>query len=363
MWIRCARYVQQVIETSPGPGPGTDPARPQPEAQLSCCYLLLLQVATVNWLMNCQNRCHCSYATGAYWTMCSRRWTWHSTHWACSMCCWASCIVPALPIQSPRRSYNCCGSLCSAAMWINCATLSAPVSSWSLYLVGFLVLISLSFVAVYETCHLFTDYLVQKNLSILGIKVLSRAIEQIRQMDTQLTPIHADLCQLSLKAKHFNVVLAYLDVDITDISTVAAECKQQQQQQHTLVSKNASHRQLFVSAYVWTGLTSALFPFAGCQQRCKVLFAVLLLRWHGLHCSEEIRASLVLLWGVHHHARHGHVPHHAGGVQKVSHGFTHRRGQGRQEIKPTLYSLIHCYLLLLCRSRLYQRTRRRLDAW
>lgn len=121
--------------------------------------------------------------------------------------------------------------------------LSAPVSSSrSLYQVGFLNL-SLSFFPVYETCHLFTDYLVQKNLSILGIKVLSRAIEQIRQMDTQLTPIHADLCQLSLKAKHFNVVLPYLDVDITDISTVAAECKQQQQQQHTLVSKNASHRQ------------------------------------------------------------------------------------------------------------------------
>lgn len=77
----------------------------------------------------------------------------------------------------------------------------------------------------------------QHNLSILGIKVLSLAIDQIRQMETQLTPIHADLCQLSLKAKNFNLILPYLDTDITDISTVAAECKNQQQQQpqHTLV--------------------------------------------------------------------------------------------------------------------------------
>lgn len=85
--------------------------------------------------------------------------------------------------------------------------------------------------SVYETCHLFTEFVVQKNLSILGIRIISRAIDQIRQLETQLTPIHADLCLLSLKAKNFSVVLPYLDADITDISTVAAECKTQQQQQ------------------------------------------------------------------------------------------------------------------------------------
>lgn len=83
----------------------------------------------------------------------------------------------------------------------------------------------------------------QQNLSILGIKVLSLAIEQIRQMDTQLTPIHADLCQLSLKSKNFNLILPYLDMDVTDISTVAAECKNQQQQQpqHTLVKNHFNY--------------------------------------------------------------------------------------------------------------------------
>ncbi|XP_034656517.1 LOW QUALITY PROTEIN: COP9 signalosome complex subunit 3 [Drosophila subobscura] len=101
--------------------------------------------------------------------------------------------------------------------------------------------------AFYETCHLFTDYLVQKNLSILGIKIMARAVDQIRQMDTQLTPIHADLCLLSLKAKNFNLVLTYLDTDITDISTAAAECKtqQQQQSQHTDANNDAKYFLLF----------------------------------------------------------------------------------------------------------------------
>ncbi|XP_043648697.1 COP9 signalosome complex subunit 3 [Drosophila teissieri] len=101
--------------------------------------------------------------------------------------------------------------------------------------------------AFYETCHLFTEFVVQKNLSILGIRILSRAIDQIRQLDTQLTPIHADLCLLSLKAKNFSVVLPYLDADITDISTVAAECKtqQQQQSQHADANNDAKYFLLY----------------------------------------------------------------------------------------------------------------------
>ncbi|SPP76878.1 COP9 signalosome complex subunit 3 isoform X1 [Drosophila guanche] len=108
--------------------------------------------------------------------------------------------------------------------------------------------------AFYETCHLFTDYLVQKNLSILGIKIMARAVDQIRQMDTQLTPIHADLCLLSLKAKNFNLVLAYLDTDITDISTAAAECKtqQQQQSQHTVDANNDA--KYFLLFYYYGGM-------------------------------------------------------------------------------------------------------------
>ncbi|KAI8040438.1 hypothetical protein M5D96_006381 [Drosophila gunungcola] len=108
--------------------------------------------------------------------------------------------------------------------------------------------------AFYETCHLFTEFVVQKNLSIVGIRILSRAIDQIRQLDTQLTPIHADLCLLSLKAKHFSVVLHYLDTDITDISTVAAECKtqQQQQSQHTVDANNDA--KYFLLYYYYGGM-------------------------------------------------------------------------------------------------------------
>ncbi|ALC43544.1 CSN3 [Drosophila busckii] len=106
----------------------------------------------------------------------------------------------------------------------------------------------------YELCHLFSDFVVQHNLSILGIKVLTRAIEQIKQMDTQLTPIHADLCQLSLKAKNFSLVLPYLNTDMTDISTVAAECKNQQQQQpqHTLDANNDA--KYFLLYYYYGGM-------------------------------------------------------------------------------------------------------------
>ncbi|XP_026845308.1 COP9 signalosome complex subunit 3 isoform X1 [Drosophila persimilis] len=108
--------------------------------------------------------------------------------------------------------------------------------------------------AFYETCHLFTDYLVQKNLSILGIKIMARAVDQIRQIDSQLTPIHADLCLLSLKAKNFNLVLTYLDGDITDISTAAAECKtqQQQQSQHTVDANNDA--KYFLLFYYYGGM-------------------------------------------------------------------------------------------------------------
>lgn len=69
-----------------------------------------------------------------------------------------------------------------------------------------------------ELCHLFTSYLVKRNDSIQGIKILAQAVEKIRGSDTQLTAVHADLCQLSLCAKVFNSAIACLDLDITSIA-------------------------------------------------------------------------------------------------------------------------------------------------
>lgn len=71
-----------------------------------------------------------------------------------------------------------------------------------------------------ELCHLFTGYLIKHKVNcIQGIQILSQAIDKIRYYDTQLTFIHADLCQLSLVAKVFNPALKFLDVDITGIAS------------------------------------------------------------------------------------------------------------------------------------------------
>lgn len=80
----------------------------------------------------------------------------------------------------------------------------------------------------YELCHLFTNTIVTQPSCIHGLNVLATAINKIRTSESQLTPIHADLCQLSLKSKCFRVALKYLDVDITTILT-SAETRGQSQ--------------------------------------------------------------------------------------------------------------------------------------
>ncbi|XP_052871978.1 COP9 signalosome complex subunit 3 isoform X2 [Anopheles cruzii] len=72
----------------------------------------------------------------------------------------------------------------------------------------------------YELCHHLTNALVKhKQHTILGVTVLVQAVEKIRLFNSQLTPIHADLCQLCLCAKVFNPALRVLDIDITAIAT------------------------------------------------------------------------------------------------------------------------------------------------
>lgn len=71
-----------------------------------------------------------------------------------------------------------------------------------------------------DLCHLFTGYLIKHKIpSIQGIQILVQAIDKIRFFDTQLTSIHADLCQLCLCAKVFNPALKFLNVDVTAIAT------------------------------------------------------------------------------------------------------------------------------------------------
>lgn len=54
--------------------------------------------------------------------------------------------------------------------------------------------------------------------TIQGIQVLVNAIEKIQLFDSQLTPVHADLCQLCLCSKLFNPAIRFLDIDITEIA-------------------------------------------------------------------------------------------------------------------------------------------------
>lgn len=71
-----------------------------------------------------------------------------------------------------------------------------------------------------ELCHLYTGYLTKHKLSCIpAIKILAQAVDKIRLFDTQLTAVHADLCQLSLCAKIFNPALKLLDVDVTAIAS------------------------------------------------------------------------------------------------------------------------------------------------
>ncbi|KOX73551.1 COP9 signalosome complex subunit 3 [Melipona quadrifasciata] len=69
-----------------------------------------------------------------------------------------------------------------------------------------------------ELCHLFTQTLVELQIPLRGIELLCRAIRKIQLFDSQLTSIHADLCQLCLLSKCFKPALEFLDIDITGIS-------------------------------------------------------------------------------------------------------------------------------------------------
>ncbi|XP_044748612.1 COP9 signalosome complex subunit 3 [Coccinella septempunctata] len=68
-----------------------------------------------------------------------------------------------------------------------------------------------------DLCHHFTKYLIAIKQPMLGISYLRKAIYKLRLNDSQLTSIHADVCQLCLVAKCMKPALEFLDVDITNI--------------------------------------------------------------------------------------------------------------------------------------------------
>ncbi|XP_047522997.1 COP9 signalosome complex subunit 3 [Pieris napi] len=70
-----------------------------------------------------------------------------------------------------------------------------------------------------ELCHLLTDHLVELKQPIRGIEILKKAIRKIQLFDSQLTSIHADLCQLCLLSKCMKPALEFLETDVTGIGS------------------------------------------------------------------------------------------------------------------------------------------------
>lgn len=73
-------------------------------------------------------------------------------------------------------------------------------------------------VLVADLCHMVTACFVEQKQAMRGISLLYKAIRKIQLFDSQLTSVHADLCQLCLLAKCFKPALEILDIDITAIS-------------------------------------------------------------------------------------------------------------------------------------------------
>ena len=67
-------------------------------------------------------------------------------------------------------------------------------------------------------CHIITSELCKRGMAIRGIRPLCSAIEKAQAEPTQLTSLHADLCQLCLAAKCLKPALKYIDVEMTDIA-------------------------------------------------------------------------------------------------------------------------------------------------
>lgn len=76
----------------------------------------------------------------------------------------------------------------------------------------------LYFIIVIELCHNLTTLLIEVKQPVKGIEVLAKAITKLQMFDSQLTSVHADLCQLCLLAKCLKPALKFLDVDITAIN-------------------------------------------------------------------------------------------------------------------------------------------------
>lgn len=70
---------------------------------------------------------------------------------------------------------------------------------------------------VADMCRALTAHFIEQKTPMKGIPILAKAISKLQLYDSQLTSIHADICQLCLMAKCFKPALEILDIDITGI--------------------------------------------------------------------------------------------------------------------------------------------------
>ncbi|XP_075161278.1 COP9 signalosome subunit 3 [Haematobia irritans] len=146
--------------------------------------------------------------------------------------------------------------------------------------------------AYYELCHQFTNTMVNQPRCIHGLTTLSAAIDNIRTCETQLTPIHADLCQLSLKSKCFRVALKYLDIDITTIST-AAETRGQNQTDTTNLDAKYFLLYYYYGGMIYTAMKNyerALYFFEVCISTPAMAMSYIMLEAY----KKFILVSLIL---------------------------------------------------------------------
>lgn len=70
-------------------------------------------------------------------------------------------------------------------------------------------------------CRFFTEKLVESKQYLRGVDLLCKAITKAQNAPSQLTSIHCELLKLCLLSKCLKPALAFLDVDISDISREA----------------------------------------------------------------------------------------------------------------------------------------------
>ena len=66
--------------------------------------------------------------------------------------------------------------------------------------------------------HVITNELCKRGMAIRGIRSVSSAIEKAQSEPTQLTSLHADLCQLCLASNCLKPALKYIDVEMSEIA-------------------------------------------------------------------------------------------------------------------------------------------------